>query len=1077
MSKISLRVIALMLLFFCSTEVFSQNFTVSSYLKSDSGEVVKGASVVVKKTKKGTVTDDNGRFSISVSKGDVLVISALGYQTTEAVINGQSFAKEFIIPRIIEDLETVVVVGYETKKKTEITTSAVKLDTKNKSEGGYSNFQQLIGGRAAGVNVMENSSEPGGGVSIEIRGISSLSFSSQPLYVVDGIPLNTPSLNLTNNNANLSGLGTANPLSMLNPNDIESIDILKDAAATAIYGSRGSNGVVLVTTKSGKAGKLKLSINFNRSMASPLKEIDVLDSKNYALLANEAWAYRTKIGTYNATTPQPYLPSEIDSLKSYNHQAALQQPAPTTDFSLSVSGGDKVSKYYLSGQFYNQQGVIPNSSITRYNGKFNYEGVIAPKLTLNATANITNSVRNGQPSGTLTNRALSWAPTSPLINPDGSFNKIPNYYYGTGAAFYDDPANGPLFYNPRFTLASVISQAASTNNPLIYSSSRGVQNVNTNTQLLSNISLNYEITKSLKISGLIGLSMYNSLLENYIPVAILPAYSTQRGVASLGNSQNTSSLYQIQANYNKKIGKSHTLSAVIVGSAEKFISKTQTASGQGFTSDITSFNSIQSASTPGVPNSSYSSNQLVSSIFRGSYNYSNKYYLSFSGRYDGTSKFAEANRFGFFPSVSGAWRIDQEKWFTNFKSVLNEFKIRGSWGIVGNQAINPYSTLSTLSVASYVFGGVNNIGYAPSRLANPNLQWEKTKSTNLGLDLGFFNNRLSFTADVYRKFTDGLLFNVTPPLTTGYTSVTKNIASITNEGLEFSVAFKIINNRKVKWTVDANIAFNKNRVDQISGSEGDYVDVENVVGSAYLFRIVPGQPVGQFFGYKAIGVWNDTSILTKPTTFQVGVSEGARRYADLNNDSLLNDKDRTFIGSALPKYFGGFSSSLSFKNIEISTYFSYSFGNQIFNMFEMTAGSMSGLTNTRKEIFANRYQVIYPNTDPALISAIRENNNRTKVAVAGTVLDGRESTDYYIENGSFLRCRDITIGYNLPSTILKKLKFSQFKAYVNIQNPFTITKYSGYNPEVNTRGGLARGVDDGTSPISRSFRFGFTANF
>jgi len=1052
--------------------LFSQSNTITSVVKSDSGALIQGASVLVKGTKRGTSTDAKGFFTLKVNPTDVLIITAINFQSLEVRVKG--IPKTLSMVSAVKEIDEVIVVGYERKRKSEVTTSISQVSTKNTSEGGYSNVQQLIGGRAAGVNVMENSSEPGGGISIEIRGISSLSFSSQPLYVVDGIPLNAPNLNLSNGNANLGGLGTSNPLSMLNPNDIESIDILKDAAATAIYGSRGSNGVVLVTTKSGKAGKIKVSVNLNQSFSNPLKTVDVLKSQDYATLVNEAWKYRNLIGYNTASTLQPYLPSEIDSLKNYDHQAELQQPAPTTDLSVSVSGGDKISKFYLSGQYYNQQGIIPNSSLQRYNGKFNYEGTILPKLVLTASVNITNAVRNGQPSGNLTNRALSWAPTSPLLNPDGSFNKISSFYYGN--TYYEDPTQGPLFYNSRFALATVISQASTTNNPLVYSSTKGVQNVNTSTQMLGNISLAYDITKSLKLTGTLGISTFNALLENYVPTSLLLAYSTQRGVSSLGNSQNNSALYQLQLNYNKKLGKNHNLSAVLVGSAEKFISKTQTVSSQGYVSDITAYNSIQSGSTPGVPNSSYNSNQLVSSVFRGSYNYGGKYYLSLSSRYDGTSKFADGKQFGLFPSVGTAWRVDQEQWFSKLKYYVNELKFRASWGLVGNQAINSYSTLSTLSATNMIFGGVNNIAFAPSRLANPDLAWEKTSSTNIGLDLGILNNRLTFAVDLYRKYTDGLLFNITPPLTTGYTSITKNVASITNEGLELAIGAKIINKKNLRWNIDFNIAFNRNNVEKIAGAAGEYVDVENVVGSAYLFRIIPGQPVGQFFGYKSIGIWNDTSILNKPTTFQVGVKEGTRRFADLNNDGLLNDADRTYIGSALPKYFGGFNSTIGYKEFELSTFFSYSVGNQIFNMFDMITSPMSGLVNTRQAVFDSRYQMIYSDTDPKLISQIRAKNLTTQVPVAGTILDARESTDYYIEDGSYLRCRDITLAYNLSGKLLKRLKLTSLRAYINVQNPFTITKYSGYNPEVNTRGGLARGVDDGTSPIGKVYRFGFTVN-
>jgi TonB-linked SusC/RagA family outer membrane protein len=1075
------KTITLIITLFYGAQLLAQKQKkISGTINDDTGKPLYGAHIQVIPENKTVTSGEDGQFVIEYKNADSkLRITYLGFKPKEYSV--ANITKPLIVSLQTDsnNMDEVIVIGYESKKKSEITTSTVKVDTKNNTEGGYSNFQQLIGGRAAGVNVIEHSADPGGGISIEIRGTSSLSFSTQPLYVIDGVPMNSPDIEgLNNGQGSLSAYGSANPLSMINPNDIASIDILKDAAATAIYGSRGSNGVVLVTTKSGQIGKLKIAVNANRSYVSRTNNIEMLKAQDYATFVNEAWAYRRSLGYYSAATLQPYLPSEIESLKTYDNQKELMRTAPTTDINVSLSGGDKINKIYFSGQYYLQEGILPSTSLKRYNGKLNYEGKISPKLTFTAIANYSSTIRNGQPSATLTAAALSWAPTSPLINPDGGYNYVSDYMYGTGSAQYFDPETGrTVYYNPRFPIASVLTASSAIRNPLSFSGDQGTKNVNTSSQLLANFGLTYKLTNDLKLSGLIGITNFDSLLQNYIPTTIKPAGSSLIGIASLGNSQNNSILYQLQANYNKRFGKNHNLSGVLVGSAEEFVSKTQTAASSGFTSNLTTFNSIQSGSTPDVPNSSYTANQLVSTVFRASYNYKTLYYLSASGRYDGSSKFVDKEKYAFFPSLSAAWRIDQEEWFKKSLPIVSEFKLRGSWGLVGNQGINPYSTVSTLGVASVVFGNQINIGFAPNRLANPELQWEKTSSVNLGTDLSFFKNRLSLTTEIYRKYTDGLLFNVTPPLTTGYNTYTKNIASISNMGVEYTLSGKILSKKDLSWSVDANIAFNTNTVEKLTGATDEFLDINQVGGTSYLYRIQPGKPIGQFFGYKSIGVWTDQTILTKPATFQVNVKEGARRYADLNNDGYLNNDDKVNLGSAIPKFFGGFSTNFSYKNLELVAFFSYSVGNKIFNYYEITNNSLAGKNNLPKAIFDQRYRIITPDMSPEEAQRVRANNEITQVQVAGTVLDPRESTDYYIEDGSFLRCRDITISYLLPEKWLKALGVSSLKTYVNVQNLFTITKYSGYNPEVSSGSGLARGIDQGTTPVGRGFRFGLNANF
>ncbi|MBO9619599.1 MAG: TonB-dependent receptor, partial [Niabella sp.] len=371
-----------------------------------------------------------------------------------------------------------------------------------------------------------------------------------------------------------------------------------------------------------------------------------------------------------------------------------------------------------------------------------------------------------------------------------------------------------------------------------------------------------------------------------------------------------------------------------------------------------------------------------------------------------------------------------------------------------------------------------NVGFAPTNLPNPTLRWERSSSVNLGADFSFFKDRFSLTAEVYRKKTDGLLYATTPPLTTGYTSLTRNIGMLTNEGIEFSAGWKIINNEKIKWSLDANIGFNKNRVDRLSGGQGEYLDYSQVVTGSYLFRLQPGMPIGQFYGLKTIGVWTDKTIQQKPAGFQVGAKEGDRRYADLNNDGVLDDKDRTYLGSALPKYFGGFSSTVGYRSFELAAFFSYSVGNKIFDYYEFNALSLNRQqANMREDIYNQRYRVITPDMSPEEAAAVRANNEITKTQVAGSTYDPRESTDYYLEDGTYLRCRDLTLSWSLQGRLVRRISVSGVKLYANCQNLFILTSYPGYNPEVNTRSGLARGVDDGTSPLGRVYRLGVNVNF
>ena len=1076
------RYFLLYLSFFLFCKVAAQDITLEGkVVDAEKKTPIEHVTVrIVGNNLKGTSTNAKGEFTIKAAKTASLSFKIVGYEMRTIALNGDlSTILSVALKPLIASMDEVVVTGYLQEKKADLNTSVSVVNTKKMSEQGLDNFQTFLQGKSAGVQVTQaNGSEPGGGLSIQIRGAGSLSTTTQPLYVVDGVPLESPNLSLnSNSNAYVSnGSSAASPLSSLNPNDIESIIILKDASATAIYGSRGSNGVVLITTKSGKVGTAKVTFSVNEAAATQLRFLKLLNSKDYAAFVDSAWSYRKSQGLISAATPEPFLQSDIDTLPNYDHQRELARTAFTSDVNLSITGGERGNRYYLSGQYFDQQGVIPTTEMKRYVFGVRYQPRLSGNFTLNTSLNLTGTVRNGQPTQTLQQAAQTWAPTSPLINPDGTINQIANYYYGQSHIV--NPTYGSLYYNSRLNPSG--AGLPISVNPLSFASPLGIQNLNKAQQLLGNIKLDYTISPGFTLTGIMSLTLYNAQLQNYVPnttrLLYAPYYS---GEASLGASTNVHTLYQFQANYIKTFNGINHVNAVVVTSAEKTVNQVQTSSSTGFVANESGFNSVQSGTTPGVPTSSYADYQLVSTAAQFSYDYDRRYYVTASGRMDGSSKFATGNKFGFFPSIGLSWRTINEKWFneSSLSHLFSDLKLRGSWGLVGNQNIGSYNTLNTLSAVSTALGGTVTTGYRPTLIPNPNLKWEKGNSFDLGLDIALLKNRISLTVDGYEKLTNNLLYQAQIPLTSGFATQLQNIASIKNQGLEFTLNTVNIDKGNFRWLTSFNISFNKNEVTKLTGNPSDVLYLNSTPTGLNIFRIVPGQPIGQFWGWKTIGVWNANTILTKPTTFQPGAREGDRRYADLNNDGVLDNNDGAYIGSALPKFNGGFSTSFIYKNIELSASFSYSYGNKEFNYFLLNSGGTYGNSNLRQVDYDQMYSYPYANAS----TDIQQRDNTTKISVAGSSQDTRASTDLYVEDASFLSCRDLNLSYGLPAKMLSRWSLYGARVYFDIQNLFMITKYSGLNPEANqgngTGDGLARGIDNGSYPIARSFRMGVNLTF
>lgn len=1088
-NKAKFRIWILFLAMFCSlSPVCGQDITVSGTVKDDKGSPIAGATVLVKGTFQGINTDTYGKYTLKAAPDAVLTFSFMGFSPQEIAVSGRTTV-DAILKEEAADIDEVVVIGYGTVRKSDLTGSVGSVKLGEIEEKGYTNFQQILGGKIAGVVVNENSGMPGSGLSIEVRGAASLNYSTQPLYVIDGIPVDIPDMSALSNT--YTGGSTTNPLAMINANDIATMEVLKDASATAIYGSRGSNGVVLITTKSGEAGKTKLSVGYSHSFSDLAMDYDMLCATDYADMVNTFRASRNykEVG---------YTPEEIASLQEYNHVDAITRIGQTRNLNISASGGDSKSKFYLSGQYFNQDGSVINTNLTRYSAKLNYERELFRGLRANINVTGTRTLQKGTNvsgwGGGYLNNVLGWAPNVPLYNPDGSYNVLGNYMYGTEGT-YESQDFGTLYIKERFR-ESITDQLAdmaqySYFNPLQYLNT--FVNNTTSNNFAGIFGLRYELGKNWVLAGKTSATLFNSLNETYRPISIPSPGASWRGMAAIGNVQSLKMLHEFTVSFNYKMSR-HYLSGVVGATAEKFEQKTQTESTQGFTNDFTGPYLIEAGTLLQAPSSLVTNYSLVSFLGRINYHYNYKYYLTLSARYDGSSKFAKGNRFGFFPSAALSWRMKKEN-FLKDVDFIHDLKLRASVGVTGNQAIGSYNTLSILGSGdkdpdhkyNTTFGGVVNAGYAPAKFVNKDLKWERNVQYNLGVDLSLFKGRMNATVDLYRKYTNNLLYNVTIPLTTGFQTMVANVGKMENEGLEITLGATPVATKNFQWSVDFNIGFNRNKVTRLSGSEGPGFYYEYGIlnkGFNGITRIEVGQPIGRLFAYEALPVWNYESIVNKPSTFQPTAKEGDRRYKDQptedhpEGDGILDKNDAVCVGSAIPDFTGGFSTNLRFKNLEFSMLFSFSYGAKAYNYFERDFFQLNGSVRPFQSVYDRRYVPLTADMTQEEKIAQSRINMTTKInAVSAAASDRREVSDINISDASFLRCKDITLGYTLPARMTRAIRLSSIKVYFTVSNPFLISDYSGSNPEAATSTGMVRGVDYGAYPLARTYKLGISFNY
>jgi len=891
-------------------------------------------------------------------------------------------------------LNEVVVVGYGTVRKSDLTGSLAQIKSKEINAFPATNVLQAMSGRAPGVQVIQNTGAPGGAVSVRIRGTNSVQGSNEPLYVVDGFPT--------------SG---SNP-TIINNSDIESIEILKDASATAIYGSRGANGVVLITTKQGKAGKIQVDYEGTYSQQTLRKKLDLMNAKEYASFYNEQ-ATNDKVARY-------FTQAQIDAFgEGYDWQDLVFRQAPMQTHNLTVSGGNEKNRFSIGGSIFSQDGIIIGSNYQRYSLRANVHTDVSKKFSLAYGATLTNirtSRQNsggGNRGGSLISAAISAPPTLTPYNDDGSYRVLATAY--------------PFISN-------VIT------NPLNYVNEQ-TDDVNAN-RVLANVALTFKPFDGLaiKISG--GIENSDDRNDGYTTTNFI----NSQGSANVSSAQGRSLLSENTISYNKVLGGKHSIAAVAGFTYQDFLNTSLGASGVGFLSNVTETANLSSANTPGIPSSSYSFATLLSYLGRVNYSYNNRYLATVSFRADGSSRYSEGNKWGYFPSAALAWRVSEEEFLKN-SSFLSDLKVRASWGETGSQAISPYATLNTLSSGKTVFDDALYNTFAPGTRLPGNLKWETTEQADFGIDAAFFKDKLRLSVDYYIKNTRDLLNTVQLPVGFGFTSTIQNVGQIENKGIEISLDARIID-KAFKWDLSGNIAFNRSKVVKLyNGADilGGSIGVTLISDNANLLR--EGQPMSVFYGYKRNG-YNEL---------------GKEIYQDLNGDKLINQLDKTIIGDPNPDFIFGLNSTLSYKGLELTLFLQGSQGNDLLNVSSINNTLDYGFgLNMPKEVLYNHWSPSNLNAKYPVISRSNSYNY----------------SDRLVEDGSYIRLRNIQLAYNFSLAGKKWLRSAQI--FVSGQNLLTITNYSWWDPETNSQGGansIGQGIDHYSYPTAKSITAGVRVGF
>jgi TonB-linked SusC/RagA family outer membrane protein len=1036
---------------------------------SDVQGPIIGASVVVKGTSNGVATDFDGNFTLNVRQGQTIVISYIGYITKEFKVDSRT-QYDITLEEDKKMLDEVVVVGYGTMKRSDLTGAVSSIDEKAIKQGVNTSIEQAMQGRIAGVAVTQNSGAPGGGISVQIRGINSLS-GNEPLYVIDGVAMSGQ----TGDNSSV--------LSTLNPSDITSLEVLKDASATAIYGSRASNGVVLITTKRGKEGKPKVVYEGMMGWQKLPKYLDMMNLKQYAKFYNDRaalWGW----GALEQYKDPTLLTDGTDWQKELFQVAFMHQ------HQLGVSGGTKDMNYNLSGGYLNQDGIGVGSGFTRASFRANVETNVNKWLKVGAngyfarTKQIVTFDDADNLGGTVIRDAISMTPDVAARNADGS---------------YDSGAENEFNY---------------TENPLF--KAQMIDNHKTKSQLDYNLYANILPIKNLSVRIEYGGSF--SWTDTYY---FRPEYtygSSNQKVESLGQRSSSTSKYQSfkqYATYDIDPLKGHHLQVMLGHESQWGDWESLTASRRGYISDAIHSLHVGDATT--ATNDEQGSEWAIESYYgRLNYNLLDRYLLTATLRADGSSSFGPNNRWGWFPSVAVAWRITQEPFMKATNKWLSNAKLRLGWGLVGNQSAGSYAYGVAMSSVSTAWGN----GYYAGNYENPDLKWERTKAWNIGLDLSFFNNRIEFIVDAYYKKTDNLLmYSVLPTYLIdeegyqwyfGAKPPYVNAGAIRNKGIEFTLNTVNISNKDFQWRTSATLSFNRNKLTALNSDDSS---LQGRIGSETYTLSEIGGPVGRFYGYNVIGMFNKEDdfyqkdpngerMIDKDGNYipvarpvdsdgnlydikQNGIWVGDYIYEDVDGDGKITESDRKYIGNPNPKFTFGLNNTITYKDFELSFFLSGSYGNDVYNVLRQTKTDPKGWGNKMAYVSNCAHIAMYnPEGSLSDISNVYISNAgsaecwRIEPSGGGQNSNSRISSAF-VENGSYIRLKSLSLAWNLPRRWIQKIGIEWCQVYANVQNLFTITGYDGYDPEVGAMGQsvILQGLDNGRYPSQRIYNFGLKLNF
>lgn len=1064
------KLFSCLVLMFLSISMMAQKVPVSGTVSDQTGPVI-GASVIEKGTTNGTMTDNDGHFTLTVSKGAVIEISSIGYKTQEITVGAQT---NFTVT-LSEDnefLDEVVVVGYGSMKKSDLAGASVSMKESDLKGSIISSLDQSLQGRAAGVTAVTTSGAPGSSSSIRVRGQATINANAEPLYVIDGVIVQGGG----NTGADF-GLGdalgngkvsTISPLSTINPADIVSMEILKDASATAIYGAQGANGVVLITTKHGKSGEAKFSYDGMVAMSRQAVRLNMMNLREYAQYYNEM----IEEGDIYETNPYYATPSLLG--KGTNWQDEIFRTAWQHQHQLSAQGGSDKVQYYVSGSYMDQQGTIIGSNFNRFSVRTNLDAQLKKwlKLGVNATYAITNdNLKLADSNQGLIYYSLTTIPDIPVYDVNGN-------YSSTIREGYTSPNPVALAMMDEILLKR---KKLSGN---IYAELTPIKHITWRTEL--------------------GFDMGESDANRYKPMIDLGGWV--RSQNSISYQKNSNYFWQLKnyLTYANQWGK-HSVTAMV--GQECWESRWNYLSGSN--TDLPSDEVHNVALATGTPSisSGFGSSSMASFFTRETYNYGDRYLGTYTYRYDGSSNFGPKNRWAGFHSVALAWRFSNEKFFEPVKKVIDNGKLRLGWGQTGNSSIGSYAWGAAITRMPSALG----MGFRPSNIPNTSIRWESQEQYNVGLDLGFFNGRLNLTVDAYYKKSDDMLMSMQLPSYMGtqgngsskLQAPKGNYGSIENKGLEITLDAHPVQLKNFSWDSNFQISFNKNKLLSLSDTENATLVGYGQWGDVVCVSEI-GKPLYNFYGYKVEGVYKDLDDIqnsAKPAkypsdgVFSRGntVWVGDIKYKDVDENGIIDERDRTDLGSPLPKFTFGWTNTFRYKNLDLSIFLNGSYGNKVMNYNSLTLTHMNSTWTNQLQSVVSKRARLEP-IDPTIVYAdgskwfdhidnVRVKNPGTKIphTSINDPNDNDRISDRYVEDGSFLRIKNITLGYTFPKALLNKAKIENLRVYVNIQNLYTFTKYTGYDPEVGASTqdstGLTYGLDNGRYPSPAMYSFGLNITF